>query len=201
MSLKSFSSSERKLIRSLQVLGFFIFSGVTLVSGELWTLAIFFGLFYGLLGGYWLGRIIVRVRKEKSIFFENELVARIKQYIGLAFIVSALGSVYLWFKAWRLDFSDSYATCLTRGGQACLQTSNPVWTAATLKWLAPLFMVISIAGLFVFALMKNNWPTLILALLYIVGMSYLAISFEIKNKTGWTDSSLGQFTNTLIPPI
>ena len=201
MSLKSFSSSERKLIRSLQVLGFFIFSGVTLVSGELWTLAIFFGLFYGLLGGYWLGRIIVRVRKEKSIFFENELVARIKQYLGLAFIVSALGSLYLWFKAWRLDFSDSYATCLTRGGQACLQTSNPVWTAATLKWLAPLFMVISIAGLFIFALMKNNWPTLILAFLYIIGMSYLAISFEIKNKTGWTDSSLGQFTNTIIPPV
>jgi hypothetical protein len=64
-----------------------------------------------------------------------------------------------------------------------------------------LFMVISIAGLFIFALMKNNWPTLILAFLYIIGMSYLAISFEIKNKTGWTDSSLGQFTNPLILPI
>jgi uncharacterized membrane protein YfcA len=200
MSLKSFSSSERRLIRSLQVSGFFISSGITLVSGELWTVAIVAGLFYGLCG-YWLGRMIVRVRKEKSIFFENELVARIKQYLGLALIVSTLGSAYLWFKAWRLDFSDSYATCLTRGGQACLQTSNPVWTAATLKWLAPLIMVISIAGLFIFALMKNNWPTLILAFLYIVGMSYLALSFEIKNKIGWTNSSLGQFTNTLIPPI
>jgi hypothetical protein len=197
MSLKSFSSSERRLIRSLQVLGFFIFSGITLVSGGLWTVAIVSGLFYGLCG-YWLGRIIVRVRKEKSIFFENEQVARIKQYLGLAFIVSALGSLFLWYKAWQLDFSNSYATCLTRGGQACLQTSNPVWTAATLQWLAPLFFVISIAGLFIFAVMRNTWITLIVAFLYIIGMSYLALHFEIKNKIGWTNSSISQFSDFVI---
>jgi len=197
MSLKTFTSSEKKLIRTLQGIGLLLGLVQPLFIGILWLEAFGRGLVYTIVF-YWIGRGIVKIKKEKTIFYESEQVARIKQYIGLAFIVSALGSLFLWYKAWQLDFSTSYATCLTRSGQACLQTSNPVWTAATLKWLAPLFLIISILGLFIFALMRNTWITLIVAFLYIIGMSYLALSFEIKNKIGWTNASISQFSDFFI---
>jgi hypothetical protein len=129
------------------------------------------------------------------LFTESHEVATVKRYIGLAFAACFLAFGYLWLKAWNLDFSDDAATCLTRGGQGCLETANPVWTAGTLKWLAPLLMVLSLAGLFIFSLMKNYWPTLVIAFLYVISMAYLVLRFEIKDKSEWTNQLIEVLTS------
>lgn len=193
MSLKNFSQSEKVFIRTLQVIGFI--SGVIYLwfAEGYWPLAITAGIVY-CTGFYWLGRLILKLKGGASLFSESQVVAKIKQYLALAFVASFIAFGYLWFKAWNLDFSDNLATCLTRGSQGCLETFNPVWTAGTLKWLAPLMMCLSLAGLFIFALMKNYWPTLLAAFLYIVGMAYLVLNYEIKNKSQWLSQSINNLT-------
>lgn len=142
----------------------------------------------------WVGRLSTSFTGGNHLFAESYEIARIKQYLGLGFVVCFFASTYLWFKAWNLNFSDDAATCLTRGGQGCLETSNPVWTAGTLKWLAPLMMVLSVLGLFIFALMKNYLPTLVAAFFYVMGMVYLALNYEIKDKSGWTSRLMNGLT-------
>ena len=107
------------------------------------------------------------------------------RYFGFAFLASALGSLYMFIRALSNGFSSEVGLCLTRGGQSCFQTSNPVWTASTLKWLAPLVFVISIVALFVVAIVGDNKIGFILAFGIAIGIISLALGNEIKNKSQW----------------
>ena len=118
------------------------------------------------------------------------------RYFGLGFLASALGSAYMFIRALTSGFSSEIGLCLTRGGQACLQTSNPVWTASTLKWLAPLIFVISIVALFLVAVLGDNAVGFTVAFGIAIGIIALALGNEIKDKSQWMSPvirTIGQF--------
>lgn len=120
------------------------------------------------------------------------------RYFGFGFLASALGSIYMFIRALSNGFSDRVGLCLTRGGQACLETSNPVWTASTLKWLTPLILVISLVGLFLVALLPDNG--LGFAVLFGIAIGILALAFEneIKDKSQWMSPALSALRQILL---
>lgn len=107
------------------------------------------------------------------------------KYFGLGFLASALGSTYMFIRALSNGFSENVGLCLTRGGEACMETSNPVWTASTLLWLAPLVLVISIGGLFLSAILPDNVIGFALSFGIAIGLIALALGNEIKDKSQW----------------
>jgi len=66
-----------------------------------------------------------------------------------------------------------------------METSNPVWTASTLKWLAPLIFLISIVALFIVAVLGDNGIGFAVAFGIAIGIIALALSSEIKDKSQW----------------
>jgi hypothetical protein len=119
------------------------------------------------------------------------------RYFGFGFLASALGSAYMFIRALSNGFSSEVGLCLTRGGQACLQTSNPVWTASTLKWLAPLIFIISIAALFLVAVIGDNGVGFAVAFGISIGIIALALDNEIKDKSQWMSPVIGALSQTL----
>jgi hypothetical protein len=107
------------------------------------------------------------------------------RYLGLGFLASTLASVYMFLRALANGFSTDIALCMTRGGESCFATSNPVWTASTLKWLAPLILIFSVLGALSIGLFGDTaigWGS---ALFFVGIIMYLALNNEIKDKTGW----------------
>lgn len=108
-----------------------------------------------------------------------------KKIFSLAFLTGALGSIFMFIRALTNGFSDSVGLCLTRGGQTCFETSNPVWTASTLLWLAPLMLVISLGGLFLSALLPENGLGFMVSFGIGIVLIALALGNEIKDKSQW----------------
>ena len=107
------------------------------------------------------------------------------RYLGFGFLASTLGSIYMFLRALSNGFSADIALCMTRGGETCFATSNPVWTASTLKWLAPLILIFSVLGALSIGLFGDTaigWGS---ALFFAGIIMYLALNNEIKDKTGW----------------
>jgi hypothetical protein len=120
------------------------------------------------------------------------------KYFGFGFLASALGSVYMFIRALSNSFSDNVGLCLTRGGQACLETYNPIWTASTLKWLAPLILIISLGGLFLVAVLPDNGLGFAVVFGIAIGIVALALENEIENKSQWMSPALGALKQTLL---
>ena len=120
------------------------------------------------------------------------------KYFGLGFLASALASIYMFLRALANGFSDGVGLCLTRGGQACMETSNPVWTASTLKWLAPLIFLISIVALFIVAVLGDNGIGFAVAFGIAIGIIALALANEIKDKSQWMAPVLKTISQSLI---
>jgi hypothetical protein len=120
------------------------------------------------------------------------------KYFGFGFLASALGSAYMFIRALSNGFSSEVGLCLTRGGQACLQTSNPVWTASTLKWLAPLIFIISIVALFLVAVLGDNGVGFAVAFGISIGIIALALDNEIKDKSQWLSPIFRTIGHTLL---
>ena len=116
------------------------------------------------------------------------------RYLGFGFLASTLASAYMFLRALSNGFSPDIALCLTRGGESCFSTSNPVWTASTLMWLAPLILVFSVLGAISIGLFGDTaigWGS---GLFFVAIIGYLALNNEIKDKTGWA----APFVNLLI---
>lgn len=107
------------------------------------------------------------------------------RYIGFGFIASALASAYMFFRAASNGFSSEIGLCLARGGESCFSTSNPVWTAATLKWLAPSILLLSVFGFFTVRLLGRTNYGWVAGLIFVIVIISLALSQEIKEKSGW----------------
>ena len=120
------------------------------------------------------------------------------RYFGFGFLASALGSIYMFIRALSNEFSDRVGLCLTRGGQACLETSNPVWAASTLKWLTPLILVISLVGLFLVALLPDNGLGFAVLFGIAIGILALALENEIKDKSQWMSPTLSALRQILL---
>ena len=120
------------------------------------------------------------------------------RYFGFGFLASALGSIYMFIRALSNGFSDRVWLCLTRCGQACLETSNPVWTASTLKWLTPLILVISLLGLFLVALLPDNGFGFAVLFGIAIGILALALENEIKDKSQWMSPAFSALRQILL---
>ena len=120
------------------------------------------------------------------------------KYLGLGFLATTLASIYMFIRALSNGFSADVGLCMTRGGQSCFATSNPVWTAATLKWLAPLVILVSIIGVVVVGILGDNLLGSAVGISIAIGIIYLALAFEIKDKSNWMAPAVALSINKLI---
>ncbi|MEN9304782.1 MAG: hypothetical protein RLY76_50 [Actinomycetota bacterium] len=107
------------------------------------------------------------------------------RYLGLGFLASTLASIYMFLRAMANGFSTDIALCMTRGGESCFATSNPVWTASTLLWLAPLILIFSVLGAVSIGIFGDTGIGWGAGLFFVAIIFYLALNNEIKDKTGW----------------
>jgi multisubunit Na+/H+ antiporter MnhB subunit len=73
-----------------------------------------------------------------------------------------------------------------------------VWTASTLKWLAPLIFIISIAALFLVAVLPDNGVGFAVAFGISIGIIALALDNEIKDKSQWMSPIFRTIGHTLL---
>ena len=124
---------------------------------------------------------VLGIASTKKRAYPSEMI----KYIGFGFIASALGSLYMFFRAISNGFSSEVGLCLTRGGESCFATSNPVWTASTLKWLAPVILLVSIIGFLGIGMIGQNVAKFVFAIVVVISIMALALNNEIKDKSSW----------------
>jgi len=189
------SYTERKVTNQIQLvlglLAFLIGFIAFLVLDSIGPFGSFgMGLIYGIIGvllGNLVGRIFNTFKSRGNFFPESEKLASINRLLFFGFGLAALMSAFMFTKAFSANFSPDEAFCLTRSGQTCLESLNPIWTAQTLGWLAPTVLVVSLIGLALMKRMKNYWPTSLIGLALALLIALLALSQEIEDRNEWIE--------------
>jgi hypothetical protein len=86
-------------------------------------------------------------------------------------------------------FSANLGLCLTRGGESCLQTSNPVWTAETLRWLCPIVLIFSVVGILGLFSIKQSFYQFIFTFIILIIIISIGLNSEIKDKNAFLNQN------------
>lgn len=124
----------------------------------------------------------------------------IRKYASYAFLAAGAVSIFMFIRAASDNFSRDVALCLTRGGESCFSTSNPVWTAETLRWLSPIVVILSTIGFVSVVLIRDTFygiGSAALALFFIVSVG---LNAEIKDKEEFLNPIKAP-TNTVYVPV
>lgn len=108
--------------------------------------------------------------------------ADLRKYLTYGFLAVAVASIFMFFRAASERFSASIALCLTRGGESCFSTSNPVWTAETLRWLSPIVLILAVLGFVCLALIQDTFFGIGSAAVTIFMIVSIGLNAEIKDK-------------------
>jgi len=108
--------------------------------------------------------------------------ADLRKYLTYGFFAVAAVSIFMFVRAASERFSENVALCLTRGGESCFNTSNPVWTAENLRWLSPIILILAALGFVGLALIQDTFFGIGSAVLTLFLIVSISLNAEIKNK-------------------
>jgi hypothetical protein len=124
----------------------------------------------------------------------------IRRYASYAFLAAGAISIFMFIRAASDNFSNNVALCLTRGGESCFSTSNPVWTAETLRWLSPIVIILSTIGFASVALINDKFYGIGSAALALFFIITVGLDAEIKDKDAFLNPVKAP-TNTVYVPV
>jgi hypothetical protein len=105
----------------------------------------------------------------------------IKKYLTYAFLAAAAAAIFMF-------------------GESCFKTSNPVWTAETLRWLSPLVLIVAVVGFFCLAIIENTFLAIGSALVSLFLIVSLGLNAEIKDKNEFLNPTQVP-SNTVYVPV